>query len=281
MEANNIHLRCFTSSDKASFLTADILAEADRVFDRAEDAVRDQADVLRRVRFARMPVDFATVERFARGRAGPMRIDHTTFTVIPSTDVSRHAERFVRTAREAGVMTMSERRFTLDQYEATLATLFERQLTPHDPVDAHAREPGIRADYYEADTWPTDRKLARLKAVATMTKPQIDLTGRKRDQMFGFVFTGLFHAPADGVYTFEMRAESGSELRVAGDVVVDSRRVNSANSVTGMVALRCGWHPIRLRFVEYGFNDGLALTWSGPGVDKTQIPPDQLAHLPN
>ena len=281
MEANNIHLRCFTSSNKASFLTADILAEADRVFDRAEDAVRDQADVLRRVRFARMPVDFATVERFARGRAGPMRIDHTTFTVIPSTDVSRHAERFVRTAREAGVMTMSERRFTLDQYEATLATLFERQLTPHDSVDAHAREPGIRADYYEADTWPTDRKLARLKAVATMTKPQIDLTGRKRDQMFGFVFTGLFHAPADGVYTFEMRAESGSELRVAGDVVVDSRRVNSANSVTGMVALRRGWHPIRLRFVEYGFNDGLALTWSGPGVDKTQIPPDQLAHLPN
>ena len=98
--------------------------------------------------------------------------------------------------------------------------------------------------------------------------------------MFGFVFTGLFHAPADGVYTFDVRAESGSELRVAGDLVIDSRSVNSGNSVRGMVALRRGWHPIQLRFMEYRHNDGLALSWSGPGVDKAPIAPDQLGHLP-
>jgi hypothetical protein len=77
-----------------------------------------------------------------------------------------------------------------------------------------------------------------------------------------------------------MRAESGSELRVAGDVVIDPRRVSSANTTTGMVALRKGWHPIRLRFIEYEYNDGLSLTWSGPGVDKTPIAPEQLGHLP-
>ena len=280
MDADKIHLHCFTSSEKASFLTTEILAEADRLFDRAEDSVRDQAEVLRRVQFARMPVDFATVERIARGRVGTVVIDHTTFTVTPGTDVSRHAQRFVRVAGEAGVRTMSERRFTLDQYEETLATLLHRQLTPHDPVDAQTRQPGIRADYYEADAWPKDRKLAGLKPVATITKPRFDLGGRKRNQMFGFVFTGLFHAPADGVYTFDMRTESGSELRVAGDLVVDSRRVNSGNSVRGMVALRRGWHPIRLRFMEHGHNDGLALSWSGPGVDKAQIAPAQLGHLP-
>ena len=86
--------------------------------------------------------------------------------------------------------------------------------------------------------------------------------------------------PPDGVYTFEMRAESGSELRVAGEIVIDSRRVSSANSTAGVVALRQGWHPIRLRFIEYGYNDGLSLTWSGPGVDKAQIAPEQLGHLP-
>ena len=176
---------------------------------------------------------------------------------------------------------MSERRFTLDQYEETIAGLLHRTLTPHDPVDAHARQPGIRADYYEADAWPKDHKLTRLKPLATTTNPRIDLEGRKRNQMFGFVFSGIFHAPADGVYGFDMRAESGSELRVAGEVVIDSRRVSSGKSVTGMVALRQGWHPIRLRFMEYGFNDGLALTWSGPGVDRTQITPEQLGHLPD
>ena len=76
MEADGIHLRCFTSSQQASFLTADILAKADRLFDLAEDAVRDQAEPLRRVRFARMPVDFAHLERIARGHTGPVQIDH-------------------------------------------------------------------------------------------------------------------------------------------------------------------------------------------------------------
>ena len=279
MDADNIHLRCFTNADKASFLTAEILAEADRLFDLAEKAVRDKPEVLRRVRFARMPVDYATVERIARSRTAPVQIDHATFTVTPSTDVSLHAERFLRTAREAKVRTMSERRFTLDQYEQSIANLLCRQLTPHDPVDADTLQPGIRADYYEADAWPQDRNLANLAPVATAIQPQIDLAGRKRNHMFGFVFTGLFHAPDDGVYTFEMRAESGSELRVAGEVVVDSQRVNSANSVAGTVALRRGWHPIRLRFLEYGYNDGLTLTWSGPGVKRENIAADQPSRI--
>ncbi len=281
MDTDNIHLRCFTSTEQASFLDSETLDLADRLFSLAEEAVQDKPKVLRRVRFARMPVDYAAVERIARGRVQAAQIDHDTFTVTPGIDVSSHADRFVRTAREAGVKTMSERRFTLTDYEQTIATLLTRKLTPHSPIDADARRPGIRADYYEADTWPKDKKLATLEPVATMTMPRFDLEGRKRDRMFGFVFTGLIHAPADGVYTFEMRAEAGSELRVAGDVVVDSRRVNSANSVQGMVALRKGWHPIRLRFLEYGYNDGLSLSWSGPGMAKSPITPEQLAHLAN
>ena len=280
MDGDNIHLRCFTGIEKASFLTKEILAEADGLFDQAEEAVRDRPEVLQRVRFARMPVDFATIERVVRGRTVPMEIDHATFTVTPSVDVRRHAERFLRTAREAKAATMSERRFTLDEYEESLKTLLTRKLTPHEPVDGEARKPGIRADYYEADAWPSDKRLAKLPPVFSAVQPQIDLEGRKRDRMFGFLFSGLFHAPVDGVYSFAMRAEAGSELRVAGEVVVDARRVSSANSATGVVALRSGWHPIRLRFMEYGYNDGLTLTWSGPGVERAKIAAEQLGHLP-
>ena len=279
METDNIHLRCFTSSNKATFLTPELLKEADRLYELAEESVRDRPDVLRRVRFARMPVDYATVERLARGGVEPPRIDHATFTVTPASDVRTHAERFLRTAAEAGVKTMSERRFTLAEYRQTVEHLLCRQLTPHEPVDADKRQPGIRTDYYEADTWPRDRDLTKLKPVATSIQTKIDLSGRKRDQMFGFVFAGLLHAPADGVYTFAMRAESGSELRVTGDVVIDSRRVNSATPVTGVVALRQGWHPIRLRFLEYGYNDGLTLKWSGPSFERAAISADQLGHL--
>ena len=278
MDGDNIHLRCFTGIEKASFLTEDILAAADGLFDQAEEAVGNRPEVLRRVRIARMPVDFAMVERVARGRTVPMEIDHGTFAVTPSVDVRRHAERFLRTAREAEVATMSERRFTLDQYTESLKTLLARKLTPHEPVDAEGLQPGIRADYYEADAWPSDKKLGRLTPVSSAVQPRISLEGRNRNRMFGFVFSGLFHAPEDGVYSFAMRAESGSELRVADEVVVDSRQVSSASTATGVVALRRGWHPIRLRFLEYGYNDGLTLRWSGPGVEKAEVSADQLGH---
>ena len=106
MDNDNIHLRCFTNAKQASFLTAEILAEADQIFDRAENVVRDQADILQRVRFARMPVDLATVERTTREGVEPARIDHATFTVTPNDILRRHAERFLRTASAAGVKTM-------------------------------------------------------------------------------------------------------------------------------------------------------------------------------
>ena len=77
-----------------------------------------------------------------------------------------------------------------------------------------------------------------------------------------------------------MRAESGCELQVAGEVVIDPGQVNSSTPILGMVALRKGWHPIRLRFLEYGYNDGLTLRWSGPGVSDGEITPEMLGHLP-
>ena len=98
--------------------------------------------------------------------------------------------------------------------------------------------------------------------------------------MFGVVFEGLFRAPEDGVYTFHLKAERGSELRVAGDVLIDSKRTSSAHLVRGHVALRKGWHPIRLRFREHQHNDGLVLKWDGPSAKMASPSPDQLGHLP-
>jgi len=275
---DNIHLRCYVSPKGATFLTEDVLRECDRLFDLAEAAVKDQPDVLRRVGFARLALDFAFIERLGRSDTAPYRVDHEAFTVQPMTNVKVHAERFLRRAREAGVLTMSERRFPLADYEKSLTALLNRKLTPHDPATAADVKPGIRAAYYEVDAWPRDRSLAKIEPVSRTIQPQISLDSRKRDRMFGFLFEGLFHAPRDGIYTFHMRAESGSELRIAGETIIDSRRSASTHSIPGHIALRRGWHPLHLRFIEYGHNDGLVLDWEGPGQTRTPVGAEQLGH---
>ena len=77
-----------------------------------------------------------------------------------------------------------------------------------------------------------------------------------------------------------MRAESGSELRIAGETVIDSARVTSTHAVPGRIALCKGWHSIRLRFLEYGFNNGLTLRWEGPGQTLSQLAGARLGHIP-
>ena len=279
VQQENVHLRCYVSAKQATFLTREVLATADRLFEQAEASVKYQPEVLRRVQFARLPVDFAIVERLGRSDTAPSEIDHAAFTVKPITDVSVNAQRFVSRAKEAGVITMSERRFPLADYEKSVANLLCRRLTPHEPSVTDGVQPGIRVAYYEADAWPRSGGFTELTPVAETINPRIDLSFRKRDRMFGFLFEGVFLAPADGVYTFHVRAESGSELRVAGEIVVDSKRVTSSHSVLGHVALRKGWHPIRLRFREYAYNDGLDLKWAGPGTVPTTLAPEQLGHV--
>jgi len=280
--AENIHVRCYVTAKSATFLTEEVLREADRLFTQAEDAVRDQPDVLQRVQFARLPVDFAMIERLARSDNAPCRIDHDSFAVTPLTDVAPSVDRFLTRAKRAGVLTMSERRFSLADYEKSLQAYMNRRLTPHDAV-AHKtmEEPGVRVKVYEADAWPRQKPLEQHEPVAETVQPRIDLSARRRDRMFGLLFSGLLLAPKDGVYTFHLRAEGGSDLHVAGESVIDSKRSTSVHSVRGHVALRAGWHPIRLRFREHAYNDGLSIKWEGPGFGLSAIAPANLGHVPD
>jgi hypothetical protein len=277
---DNVHLRCYVTPAQAKYLTKELLAQASTLFDQAEAAVQSQPDVLRRVQFLRLPVDYAIIERFGRTDNAPAKMDQKTFTITPQTDVSANIERFLARAKQASVLSMSERRFTLAQYEQSLAALRARRLTPHDPVPATGIQPGVRARYYEFDAWKPGMTLDKLEPALDQITPRIDLKLRRRDKMFGFLFDGLIHAPADGVYTFHLRAEGGSYLQIAGDTVVDASRTTAVHPVLGYIALRQGWHPIRLRFREHAYNDGLYLTWEGPGLERTEILPDRLAHLP-
>ncbi|MBT3288681.1 MAG: DUF4838 domain-containing protein [Victivallales bacterium] len=276
---DNVHLRCFMSTKQASYLTKELLAKADQFFEQAEAAVKGQPDVLQRAEFLRLPVDYAMIERFGRTDNAPAKVNHKAFTVTPLTDIRANVDRFLTRGKQANILSMSERRFTLADYRKSVLALRDRKLTPHQPIAADGVQPGVRAKYFQYDAWPRGKELEQLEPTAETVVPQIDLSTRKRDKMFGFLFDGLIHAPADGIYTFHLKAESGSYLHVAGEAVIDSKRAASSHSVQGHVALRAGWHPIRLRFREYSYNDGLNLTWEVPNQKRTKILPKQFGHL--
>ena len=108
-EKDNIHVYIWAAPD-APLLSDEILARSDKLWQQAEDAAAGQADVLERVRFARLSVDYALIER-GKGR--------------PDAALARVAERFFTVGRRAGITTMREGRVTLEEYRKTLGSVLK------------------------------------------------------------------------------------------------------------------------------------------------------------
>lgn len=103
--------------------------------------------------------------------------------------------------------------------------------------------PGLRYEYFERGIDQTVDDFATGPATTRGIVPTITLAPRRREQQFGFHFSGYFDAPAEGIYWFSLRCSPRGILHVAGTKIENQsrRREHSAP-----VALRAGPHPVAL-----------------------------------
>ncbi|MFI3314557.1 MAG: family 20 glycosylhydrolase [Rikenellaceae bacterium] len=66
----------------------------------------------------------------------------------------------------------------------------------------------------------------------------------------GLIFTGYFVAPYDDIYTFALRSDDGSVLKIGDTVVVDNDGPHSPKEVKGQVALSSGHHPLHVSYFD-------------------------------
>ena len=115
------HYLSIGSSPHAPFLTFDVLLKAQTLFDAAEKAVADQAEVLDRVRMARLPVQYLWLVRWREFRA-KARLRRVAWP--GSSDYKTVAEAFLKLARAhhvtriregAGLEAFAQRTVVLDR----------------------------------------------------------------------------------------------------------------------------------------------------------------------
>ena len=93
-------------------------------------------------------------------------------------------------------------------------------------------------------------------------------------------FEGYIEVPADGNYTFYLRANSGGVLRIHESTVIDADYGYIKNSnMSGQYKLKAGTHPIKL-YLRNGKkgNPQFNLEWSGPTFGKEAISESVLFH---
>jgi hypothetical protein len=104
---DDIHIHIWENPANAPYLTDDLLAEADRLWDEAENAVASRPEVLNRVQAARLSEDYARIERGRMKGASAETQDAAR----------RAAARFFPVAEKNGVTTLNEGGLPLADYK--------------------------------------------------------------------------------------------------------------------------------------------------------------------
>ncbi|TET34390.1 MAG: DUF4838 domain-containing protein [Planctomycetota bacterium] len=277
-EKENIHNNIWIGFDYRH-LTEKLLAEADRLFEKAEAAVADGPGVLKRVKIARMSVDYAILERARFGISRNYKIDHENFRIIPDPVCVRRIGPFFEAIRLSGLTRLREwNRADFKKYrEGFKHVVTERKLTPMEPVDSKDLAPGLAYEYYEGN-WRKLPDFAKLTPLKSGIANSFDIGITKKKQNFAVKFTGFIEVPADGIYTFITTSSAGNKLYIGNQLVVDNDGFHHAAERVGLAALKAGKHPVTVTYYAGTMDGMLDVSYKGPGLKKQKIPSKALFH---
>lgn len=132
--ASDKPLGIFGSPNEAadSYLTRPLIEKYGMMFDDAEKAVADSADILERVRIARLPLDFAIMEQSKKNFYG----DHGAFVKagdkwVVNPEIRSMIDPFVDLCIRQGVTRLKEWSTTPEAYRAAMYRLFYQGRNEH------------------------------------------------------------------------------------------------------------------------------------------------------
>lgn len=140
-------------------------------------------------------------------------------------------------------------------------------------------KPGLKYAYYEGEftTLPDYESLEPINT-DVIASFNIDSLAGSRGDYYGFTFDGFLEIPTDGVYTFYLNSNDGSQLYIADELVVDNDGIHISTIKPGQIALKKGKHPIKIEYFEGKDYQNLWLGWEGPGIDRESVPFKYLTH---
>lgn len=124
-------------------------------------------------------------------------------------------------------------------------------------------EPGLDAQYAEGK-WkkvPTFHKL--FNAVRTKVD-SIDISGRKKNDHFAFLFNGFIKIDKPGNYKFTLSSDDGSYFKIAGAKVVDHDGPHGPSKKSGEIILKSGVYPVEIGYLEIGGGQVIEAWIQGP-----------------
>jgi len=270
VEKENLHVMIW-AGPADPYLNDDLLATADGIWDDAETAVAKEPAVLARVQTARLSVDYAIIERARQRGDRPYTIDHQRFTVTPQPEFRARTQRFFSVGEKSHIESLREAQQTLVDYAKLIEPMMGQvTLTPRAAVRPGRVKSGLAFEYYEGQ-FQEIPDFDKLTPASTGTAGRVSLDPAPQLDALALSFDGYIQVPADGVYTFATRSNDGSQVFVDGTLLVDNGGRHTMRGQSGFIALRKGYHALRVTYFQGGLLYGLEFLYAGPGIELQEV----------
>jgi membrane-associated protease RseP (regulator of RpoE activity) len=152
-------------------------------------------------------------------------------------------------------------------------TLSELELL--DPVPEEGMKPGIHFEAFSGkwDKLPDFNSLETVKE-GTVKIPTEQAFISESGEDYGLRFTGFIKIKDEGLYTFKLSSDDGSQLSIGNQLLVDNDGLHAVTSSVGLIRLRAGMHPISITFFENSGDQKLDVSYEGPNISSQQISPE-------
>ncbi|WP_316805080.1 family 20 glycosylhydrolase [Pedobacter nototheniae] len=135
-------------------------------------------------------------------------------------------------------------------------------------IAATGLQEGLKFSYYPK-YYKSVTKINESDRTDSAVTAKIDIPVKDKAPSFGTRHTGYFYASREGIYTFYLKADDGSNLYINHQLLIDNDGLHSAIEKSAQIALGKGYHPFELLFIEGGGGYTLQLEYSlGDGERK-------------
>jgi alpha-L-fucosidase len=144
-------------------------------------------------------------------------------------------------------------------------------------ISTPATTRGLHYEYFEGD-WTQLPNFTAMKPQATGIAHDLSCSQHPttRIDRFGFRFHGYYTAPQDGVYTFHLASDDGSNLYLDGTKLINNDGLHSLEEKSGSVALAKGPHALTIDFFEKTGGHELDLAVTIPNAQRKPLNADDL-----
>ncbi|GAA4440040.1 DUF7133 domain-containing protein [Bremerella cremea] len=139
--------------------------------------------------------------------------------------------------------------------------------------------PAVAFDYYQPNP-AQNVAIETLNAVKPTFSGHMDnfnkYVPKGRKDQFATKQTAAIIAPVPGEYKFYIVSDDGSRLYLNGSLLVNNDGLHGMVEKGGTVTLTPGPHELVVTYFDNGGDDGLRVSWEGPGFKKQVIPTSSL-----